>query len=245
VGGARRAEGAGCVTPTAKSFTAEFRAGFIDMAPMLLAYAPVAMLWGASAAGKGFSVLEAFLMSALVYAGASQFVAIDMWREPLPIFLMIITIFIVNLRHMLYAASISRHMGQIKSSLHPFLIYVLTDEAWAIAERRALQGPLSLGYYVGVAVPLWPTWFIFSAIGAFLGKALGDTAVIGLDFAFAAMFISILMGFWKGPRTGGVVAVSGLVAVVAKFYISGGWYILLGGLAGVVAAALLYSEEKT
>ena len=112
---------------------------------MLLAYAPVAMLWGASAAAKGFSVLEAFLMSALVYAGASQFVAVDMWREPLPIVLMIITIFIVNLRHMLYAASISRSMGEIKSSLHPFLIYVLTDEAWAIAERRALQGPLSLG----------------------------------------------------------------------------------------------------
>jgi 4-azaleucine resistance transporter AzlC len=231
-------------SPTPKSFASEFRAGFIDMAPMLLAYAPVAMLWGASAAGKGLSVLEAFLMSALVYAGASQFVAIDMWREPLPIFLMILTIFIVNLRHMLYAASISRHMGEIKSSLHPFLIYVLTDEAWAIAERRALSGPLSLGYYAGVAVPLWPTWFIFSGVGAFLGKALGDPAVIGLDFAFAAMFISILMGFWKGPRTGAVVAVSGLVAVLAKIYISGGWYILLGGLAGVAAAALLHREGE-
>ena len=232
------------LTANSKSFATEFRAGFIDMAPMLLAYAPVAMLWGASAAGIGFSVLEAFLMSALVYAGASQFVAVDMWREPLPIVLMIVTIFIVNLRHMLYAASISRHMGEIKSALRPFLIYVLTDEAWAIAERRALKGPLSLGYYVGVAVPLWPTWFIFSAIGAFVGKALGDPAVIGLDFAFAAMFISILMGFWKGPRTGAVIAVSGAVAALAKFYIAGGWYILLGGLAGVAAAAALHSEDE-
>ena len=68
--------------------------------------------------------------------------------------------------------------------------------------------------------------------------------MIGLDFAFAAMFISILMGFWKGPRTGAVIAVSGFVAVLAKIYISGGWYILLGGIAGVAAAAVLHSEAE-
>jgi 4-azaleucine resistance transporter AzlC len=221
----------------------DFFAGVKDAWPMFLAYAPIAMLWGTLAAAKGFSPLEALLMSALLYAGASQFVAIEMWVDPLPIFLMIFTIFIINVRHMLYAASISRHIGGIEKRLHPVLMYWLTDEAWALLERKALTQPLTLGYYIGVAFPLWPTWFLCSAIGAFIGRKLPDPAIIGLDFAFAAMFIAILAGFWKGPRTGAVIVVSALVAVAAKTYLSGAWYIVLGGLAGVAVAALLHKEE--
>jgi 4-azaleucine resistance transporter AzlC len=220
----------------------DFKAGVADGWPMFLAYVPIAMLWGTLAAAKGFSPLEALLMSGLLYAGASQFVAIEMWVDPLPIVLMIFTIFIVNVRHMLYAASISRHINGIERRWHPFLMYVLTDEAWALLERKALTQPLTLGYYIGVAVPLWPTWFISSAIGAFIGRKLPDPALIGLDFAFAAMFIAILAGFWKGPRTGAVVIISAVVAVIAKTYLSGAWYIVLGGLAGVAVAALTYKE---
>ena len=222
---------------------ADFKAGLADGWPMFLAYVPIAMLWGTLAAAKGFSVLEALLMSALLYAGASQFVAIEMWVDPLPILFMVFTIFIINVRHVLYAASVSRHMGGIEKRWHPFLMYVLTDEAWALLERKALTQPLTLGYYVGVAVPLWPTWFISSAIGAFLGRALPNPALIGLDFAFAAMFIAILAGFWKGPGTGAVLMVSALVAVAAKTYLSGAWYIVLGGLAGVAVATLLHKDE--
>ena len=212
---------------------------------MMLAFAPIAMLLGTLAAAKGFSPLEAMLMSALVYAGASQFVAIDMWADPLPIALMIFTVFIINIRHMLYAASISRHMGEIPSRWHAPLMYILTDEAWAILERKALTQPLTFGYYVGVAAPLWPTWFLSSAIGAFIGKTLPDPALIGLDFAFAAMFISILASFWKGTRTGAVIIASAVVAMLAKHFIDGAWFIVLGGLAGVAVAVLLHKEERT
>lgn len=225
------------------SFSRDFNYGVLDGWPMWFAYIPIAMLWGTLAAAKGFSPFEAMLMSALVYAGASQFVAIEMWIDPLPIILVVFTILIINLRHVLYAASISRHMDLIPKNLQPFLIYVLTDEAWALAERKALTQPLTLGYYVGVAVPLWPTWFISSAIGAYIGTKLPSPALIGLDFAFAAMFIAILAGFWKGPRTGAVVVTSAFIAVLSKYYLPGAWYIILGGLAGVAVATLLYKQE--
>jgi len=228
-----------------KSFASDFRSGFIDMIPMLIVYVPVAMLWGAFAAAKGFSPLEAFLMSFFVYAGTAQFIAVDMWREPLPIAVLVLTTFIVNLRLVMMSASISRHIGGIAKHLHPFLMFVLTDEAWAIVERKAAAEPLSLSYYIGVALPLWPTWFLSSTLGAALGGGIGNPATIGLDFAYAAMLLSIVIGFWKGPRTGVVIAASGLVAAAAKFYLPGAWYILLGGLAGVAAAALLHSEAET
>lgn len=225
------------------SFSKDFKSGLADTWPMMLAFAPIAMLWGTLAAAKGFSPLEAMLMSALVYAGASQFVAIDMWAYPLPIALMVFTVFIINIRHMLYAASISRHMGEIPSRWHIPLMYILTDEAWALLERKALSHPLTLGYFVGIAFPLWPTWFFSSAIGAFIGTKLPDPALIGLDFAFAAMFITILAGFWKGPRTGAVIITSAVVAVLAKIYLPGAWYIVLGGLAGVAVAAIMHRED--
>jgi 4-azaleucine resistance transporter AzlC len=220
----------------------DFKSGAADAWPMFLAYVPIAMLWGTLAAAKGFSPLAALLMSAGVYAGASQFVAIEMWVDPLPIALMVFTIFVINVRHVLYAASISRHMGGIEKRWHPLLIYWLTDEAWALLERKALTQPLTLGYYLGVALPLWPTWFLSSAIGAYIGRELPDPALIGVDFAFAAMFIAILASFWKGPRTGAVIVTSAVVAVLAKIYISGAWYIVLGGFAGVAVAALVYRE---
>ena len=225
------------------SLSKDFKSGLADTWPMMLAFAPIAMLWGTLAAAKGFSPLEAMLMSALVYAGASQFVAIDMWAYPLPIALMVFTVFIINIRHMLYAASISRHMGEIPSRWHIPLMYILTDEAWALLERKALSHPLTLGYFVGIAFPLWPTWFFSSAIGAFIGTKLPDPALIGLDFAFAAMFITILAGFWKGPRTGAVIITSAVVAVLAKIYLPGAWYIVLGGLAGVAVAAIMHRED--
>ena len=226
-----------------QKFDTDFRAGLRDISPTLLAYIPIAILWGTMAAAKGFSPLEALLMSFFVYAGASQFVAVDMWKEPLPIAIIVFTALIVNLRHLLMAASISRHIQNVKGIFHPFMMYVLTDEAWAIAERKALQGPLSLGYYLGVAAPLWPTWFIFSAIGALVGGALGDVAALG-DFGLAAMFISIIAGFWKGPRTAAVIGASALAAVLAHLTIPGRWYILIGGFVGVATAALLHTDEE-
>jgi 4-azaleucine resistance transporter AzlC len=222
----------------------DFKSGLSDISPMIVAYIPIAMLWGTLAASKGLSPLESLLTSAFVFGGASQFVAIEMWREPLPIILMVVTVFVVNLRHALMSASISRHLGGISSRWHPMMMYVLTDEAWAMAERKALARPLTLPYYLGVAAPLWPIWSGFTFIGAWLGAKLGNPAAIGLDFAFAAMFISILAGFWKGPRTGAVIIASAVVAIAAKTYLPGAWYIVSGGLAGAIVAAIFHSESE-
>lgn len=211
----------------------------------MVAYVPIGLLWGTLAAGKGFSALEAMLTSIFVYAGAAQFVAVDMWREPLPIFLLIATTLVVNLRHVLMSASLSRHISNIDARWRIALMYIMTDESWAITERRAQSNVIDLGYVLGTFLPLWPTWFLCSFIGAVVGNSLGDPAVYGLDFAFSAIFITIIMGFWKGPRTAAVIVASGTAAVVAKLFLPGAWYIMAGGVAGVLIAAIMHSEAET
>lgn len=224
--------------------TSEWWQGVADIAPVLIAVAPIGMLWGTLAAGKGLSVVEAWLMSVLVFAGASQFVALEIWREPVPILLLTFTAFIVNVRHVLMSASISRHIPSIPKRLHPLVAYFLVDESWALGEKRALKQPLTLAYFLGVSIPMWMSWNIATVIGAVLGRSLGDPAAIGIDFAFSAMFISILMGFWKGSRTAAVLAVASFAAALAKLWVPGAWYIVVGGVAGALVAALLHSEQE-
>ena len=229
---------------SSSDFASSFRAGFKVIFPVMIAYVPIGLLWGTVAGAKGFSALEAMLTSAIVYAGASQFVALDIWREPVPILLLAATALVVNLRHMLMSASLSRHLGGVPKGWRYALVYILTDESWAMAERQALNQPLNLGFMLGSSLPLWPTWFLTSFIGAAVGKNLGDPAALGLDFAFSAIFLTILMGFWKGPRTGAVIIASAMAAVAAKLWLPGAWFIMAGGIAGVLVAAFLHIEDE-
>ncbi|HEX7110556.1 MAG TPA: AzlC family ABC transporter permease [Aestuariivirga sp.] len=223
----------------------DLRQGVFDVAPVLVAATPIGLLWGTLAAGKGLSPFESWLMSATVFAGAAQFVAIEVWRDPVPGVLLTVTALIVNIRHVLMGASLSRHMGGIDRRWHPAMMFLMADENWAFSERRALKAPLSLGYYFGLALPMWFAWTTSSTVGAIVGRSFGDPAVYGFDFAFSAMFIGILAGFWKGPRTGAVLGASAIAAALAKLYVPGAWYIVIGGIVGMAVAALLYRRGET
>jgi 4-azaleucine resistance transporter AzlC len=227
-----------------KTSMADFREGAFDIFPVLVAACPIGLLWGTLAAGKGFSALETWLMSATVFAGASQFVAIELWKEPAAWVALAVTVFIVNIRHILMGASLSRTIRHIPLIWHPFMAFLMADEDWAFAERRALTQPLTPAYYFGMAIPMWVTWTTSSVIGAAVGRTLGDPAAFGFDFAFSALFIGILAGFWKGLRTGVVLATSAITAALAKLAVPGAWYIVAGGLAGVAVAALLHREGE-
>ncbi|MBE2258276.1 MAG: AzlC family ABC transporter permease [Candidatus Accumulibacter sp.] len=221
---------------------ADFRRGVLDILPVLAAAAPIGLLWGTLAAARGLSPFEAWLTSATVFAGAAQFVAVDMWRDPLPLLLIVVTTLIVNVRHLLMGASLQRHLGDFSGPGRLLAMLMMTDESWAFAERKVLAEPLRPAYYFGVAGPMWLVWTAASLAGAVAGRTLGDPAVYGFDFAFSAMFIAILAGFWKGPRTAAVLATSAVSAALAKLAVPGAWYIIIGGVAGVIVAALLDND---
>jgi 4-azaleucine resistance transporter AzlC len=226
-----------------KSGRRDFVTGVAEVAPVAVAYIPIGLLWGTLAAAKGISPLEAVMMSVIVFAGSAQFVAVDMWRDPVPVLLLTVTALIINVRHLLMSASLSRHIDGIPRAWHPLVAYFLVDESWALAERRVLEAPLTLAYYLGITLPLAVSWWLSTGVGAVLGRALGDPSALGLDFAFSAMFIAILMGFWKGPSTAGVLAASGSVAAATHLAFAGPWYIVAGGLAGALYAYLTWRSE--
>ena len=223
----------------------DFRRGVLDIAPVLVAATPIGLLWGTLAAGKGLSPLEAGLLSGSVFAGAAQFVAIELWRDPVPWLLLTVTAFIVNVRHVLMGASLSRHLSGINHRWYPIMMFLLVDESWAFSERRAQSGQVTLAHYLGLSLPMWLAWTSSSIAGAIIGRSFGDPAALGLDFAFSALFIGLIAGFWKGPRTGAVLGASAAAAALVKHYVPGAWYIVVGGLVGVAVAALLHRQEQS
>ncbi len=220
----------------------EIRAGLRDIAPVAVAAVPIGLLFGAVAAAKGLSPLEVTLMSALVFAGGAQFAAIETWVSPAPVVALAVATLLINVRHVLMGASITPkiRMSRVQALMAYFF---LTDEAWALSERRALERPVTGAYWAAMAVVLWANWTLSSSIGAILGSFLGDPERIGADFAFTALFIGLVAGFGKSRVTLVTVAVSAGVAALVHYFIGAPWHVAAGALAGIAAAYLAAPEE--
>lgn len=217
---------------------AEFREAVVTSLPAMAAAAPFAVLLGALAADRGLSTPETGLMSALVFAGSAQFIALDTWQSP-PAWLAIgFGTLIVNLRHVFMSASILRHMGAFPRWLRAAAMFFLADEIWAFAEARAARHRLTPAFYAGLVVFFYANWVVATVIGSLAGRLISDPRAWGFDFAFIAIFIGLIMGF--GQRSGFVVTIlaSAAAAIAIHFIYPGPLSIAAGALAGIVAAAL-------
>ena len=219
------------------STAAEFRDGARDILPPLLAAIPIGLVYGAICAGKGMTPLETALASALVFAGGAQFAGAELWASPPPILALAISTLLINARHVLMGASLAPKARF--GSATPLAAFFMADENWAMAERRAAQRRLTLAYWFGMATPFWLNWLVFTTLGARAGALLGDPARYGADFAFTALFIGLVAGFWKGRATGVTVAAACVTAALVHRFLGSPWHVLAGVFAGMAAAAAL------
>jgi 4-azaleucine resistance transporter AzlC len=218
--------------------------GFRAILPLIIAAVPIGFVFGAVATGNGLSPLETVLMSALVFAGGSQFVAMDLWTHPASWTALGFAALLVNLRHVLMGASLERSLGLFRPWQKLPTLLIMADENWALAEARARTTVLTPAYYLGLALPFYLGWVASSLAGALFGALIGDITVYGLDFAFPAVFIVLLTGFWKGRETGLVLAASGLAALTVHALVPGAWYIAAGALAGLAAAFIPLKRKE-
>jgi len=226
-----------------KSIFREAGDGLRDIFPLVISCVPIALLFGALGASKGLSPTEVALMSTLVFAGGAQFAAIEIWKSPAPIFLLAFSTLLINVRHVLMSASLTPKTGLFAPWQRFLGFAVLADENWALSEARARLTPLTPAYFLAMGAVFWANWVIFSTIGAFGGSLLGDPRRFGADFAFPAVFIGLIAGFWKGRTTAITVAASGAASALAYVTIGAPWHVACGAIAGIVAAFLAAETE--
>ncbi len=193
----------------------EFIRGVRNELPILLGVVPFGMIYGVAAIGAGIPPVIALAMSSIVFAGSSQFVITQLVAAGVPGLIVVLTTFILNIRHMLYSASIAPYVRRLHLAWKILLAYLLTDEAYAVTISRYQQPGEEQNkhwHFLGAGLALWTTWQLSTAIGVLLGAQI--PANWSLDFASTLTFIALVVPALKDRAGAGAALTAGLVALL-------------------------------
>ncbi|MEP1931874.1 MAG: AzlC family ABC transporter permease [Roseibium sp.] len=213
----------------------------VPVLPGIIAFGAV---FGTVAAQKGLTFLETLLMNSIVFAGASQFVAMELYDAPLTwgtVIAMVGVTAAVNMRMLLIGASLRPWLGQIPASQTYPALFFLTDLNWVLSLSEYDKGARDWGIYLGSGLMTWTIWSLAVIPGYFAGSLIADPKVFGLDMILPAFFAVLLIPLWKGKRQTVSWLIAGAVATVTWMLLGGYWSILTGAIAGAIAGA--YYDE--
>ncbi len=221
-----------------KSAGSEFIAGAFDQLPILLGVVPFGFIFGALAVRVGIPPLLAQGFSLFIFAGSAQFIAASLVADGTPTIVVVLTILVVNLRHLLYSANLAPHLSKLSRPWKLALSWLLTDEAFAMTTVRYQkhQGPNTHWYMLGTGLALWVSWQVSTAVGILLGTKIPESW--SLDFALPLTFMALLAPTlidrpaWAAALGAGLVSLL-LVSLPYKLNL------LIGALIGVSAGLML------
>lgn len=217
-----------------------FWAGARTALPSIVSAAPFGALFGALAVENGMSVFEACLMSAIVFAGASQMVGIDLFGANVAPWLIVFSIFAVNFRHILYSAVAGKRLATFTPLQRYTAFFFLVDPHFAETERQAeARKQITFGWFMGGGMTWWFAWVTATWIGALFGRMLPDPERFGIDFLLPIYFLGLVMGFRKRALFVPVVVASGVASVLAFHFVGSPWHVSIGAIAGVIVAAAI------
>jgi 4-azaleucine resistance transporter AzlC len=209
--------------------TNQFREGVKAALPIVLGYLPVGMAFGVLARQAGLTPFEAGSMSILVYAGASQFLAIEMISKSISWFPIVIATFFINLRHLLMSSTLSLYFKKNRLRTLSLLSAQLTDESFAVAMSNTSKISNRPSYLFGLQMTSQIAWIAGSIGGALFGKLI-DHKDYGIPFALSSLFICLLVIQIKKTHHLWVMIIAGISSIVFKSVLPGNWYILLTGI---------------
>ncbi len=221
---------------TRSDFLAGLRSGLV----VAVSSGPFAVLFGALAVDNGLSVAEAGLMSASVFAGASQLVGIELFGQLVPAWLVVLSVLAVNFRHVLYSASVAPIFERYPPLGRYLALFLLTDPQYADTMRRHEQGKSTgFGWYMTFGIIVYLQWVVLSIVGAFFGSLLGDPQTFALDVLLPVYFLGLVIGFRRRPNFYPIVLASGVGSVAAYYLVGSPWHVSIGAICGIVLAVLL------
>jgi len=218
----------------------EFKKGLQAGISISIGYFPIALTFGLLAKTTGLSIYEAVIMSMIVFAGASQYISLSLIAYGTGIIEIILTTFIVNIRHFLMSTSLNEKSEEdqlVKKVLYSFGI---TDETFSVAATK--EGTIATGFMFGVNLLAYSSWVIFTGVGHLIGTSLPQTLQESMGVALYAMFIGLLVPSLKKSQK--VVFLSVLAAIFNSIFIFGemmaqGWAIVASTILSAVLIELI------
>lgn len=225
---------------------AEFRHGLRATFPLMVGALPFGIIFGSLGIAQGFSPAQVMSMSLFVFSGSAQFMAVGLVATKAAIWVIWAATFIINLRHLLYAATLVSHVRHLPQRWRLPLAAMLTDETFAVMDLRYRErggARYAHWYYFASCIGMWINWNFWTLVGVLLGQNFPNVKEWGLEFAMVATFIGIVVPGLKTPPLWAAAITAGLVATYFNNldYKSG---LMLGALAGVIVGVVLDLRRK-
>ena len=216
-----------------------FRQGVKDCLPTLLGYISIGLAFGVVAITSNLTIVEILLLSLLVYAGSAQFIFCGLYMAGAPVTVIILTTFIVNLRHFLMSLTVAPYFKNHSALRNIGFGTLLTDETFGVAVTKIAQENRLGGKWMdGLNITAYFTWVASCTIGGAIGKWLPDAESWGLDYALAAMFIALLVLTLASTPRNQVLRYVKLIGIMA-ITLYGLLYLMPGHLAVLVATLIV------
>ncbi len=220
-----------------------FAHGMLAALPIMLGYFPIAFAFGIAATGQGLSGVEAFALSLIIYAGASQFLALALYIGGAPLLVSAATLIAMNIRHVLYGPALIKQAGPQAARRWAWAwAFGLTDEVFGAALGQLARGrSFSEPFMLGLCLGAYASWLGGTALGAYAGAgALAGFPAIeaALGFMLPALFLALLLSILSRAHLP-VIAVSVGVTITLSAMWSGTAGILGGMIAGALAGVLI------
>ncbi|WP_026478798.1 AzlC family ABC transporter permease [Alkaliphilus transvaalensis] len=226
------------------NYIANIKEGAISGLPIVVGYIPAAMAFGMLARTTGVTLLEAFLFSALVFAGASQFMAINLIAIGAGIGEIILATLLMNLRHMLMSGSLAAKLKNSVKALLPLMAFGVTDETFSVITLKKEEVELSF------ALPLQIVSYLAWVAGTVLGYLMGEIIPIilrnSMGVALYAMFVAILVPAMKNSKTATLLAFGAAAVNLLLNYtnlLPSGWNLIVTILIVSLAGVYILPEE--
>lgn len=218
--------------------------GFLRAMPIALGYIPVGFAYGVLAQKAGLSAFNTILMSIIVYAGSAQLIVVGLIAAGISPLSIIVTTFIVNLRHMLMSAALSPHLQDWKRPELAGFAYELTDETFAIHSARLAEEAVPKAETFATNLTAQISWIAGTVLGVFGGRLIAEIEPFALDYALPAMFIALLVMQIKNNIQIAVAILAGLASVGLYLLGLNQWYVILATILGATAGVILEQWVK-
>ncbi|MGO1246012.1 MAG: AzlC family ABC transporter permease [Oceanisphaera sp.] len=218
--------------------------GFKQLLPLSIFVGAFGLAFGLAASQQGLTNSTIMLMSATVFAGTSQFAALDMWGTQIPLIPLMITTFAINARHLLMGATLYPWLRYLPSTKRYGIMLLASDANWAMAMQRFHQGERALGIFFGGGLAIWSCWMIGTSIGLYFGSAIQDPVSVGLDMVLGCFLLAMTLGGRKNSRTLIIWCVAAASSMLAYWWLPANSHVVVGALSGGLLGAFWMEKSE-
>jgi predicted branched-subunit amino acid permease len=222
---------------------AKIRSEFLRLLPISLFVMAFGAAFGLASVQKGLEPLQSLLMSLTVFAGASQFAAVDMWGTEVSVLPLMAVVFAINSRHLLMGASLYPMLQHLPPAKRYGILLLLTDANWAVSAQDYQSGRRNLEVILGGGLAIWMAWLIGTWLGVYFGGLLQNPKSLGLDMVLGCFLLAMALGGEKSPRILVAWFVAGAASLAAWKWLPPNTHVVAGALAGG-AVGLFWLDDR-